>query len=224
MKTFVMGPQPPVFPYTKREAEQKGVPYSSQENRNRPFPRRFAKLRKEKDYSQQDLANALHVSKSTISLYENGDTVPDVKTIVALSELFHVTTDYLLCQTDYPTQADQLMTMESAHITEKAAHNIHDLDMIDGEGFIDYYRSYNSFSAVFSRLCEDDRFQEFVELLQNSCKDAKKIPDSEVVPRMNIPLSYVNRFLNAEEYRVFKLHAACDVLKAIVNDITLTPD
>ena len=38
----------------------------------------------------------LKCSKSTISLYETGDTVPDAKNIVRLCDIFGVSCDYLL--------------------------------------------------------------------------------------------------------------------------------
>ena len=46
--------------------------------------------------TQQKLADLLKCSKSTISLYETGDTVPDAKNIVRLCDIFGVSCDYLL--------------------------------------------------------------------------------------------------------------------------------
>ena len=53
-------------------------------------------LRTDAGMSQEDLADRLGVSRQAISKWELGKTVPDVKYIVALSDLFQVTTDYLL--------------------------------------------------------------------------------------------------------------------------------
>ena len=49
--------------------------------------------------SQEDLAERLVVSRQAVSKWELDKTVPDVKYIVALSELFLVSTDYLLKDT-----------------------------------------------------------------------------------------------------------------------------
>lgn len=46
--------------------------------------------------SQEDLADRLGVSRQAVSKWELDKTVPDVKYIVELSELFQVSTDYLL--------------------------------------------------------------------------------------------------------------------------------
>lgn len=60
------------------------------------FPIRLKSLRKENNFTLQDVANYLHVNKATISYYENGKRVPSFNKLVKLSELFHVSVDYLL--------------------------------------------------------------------------------------------------------------------------------
>lgn len=57
---------------------------------------KLARLRKARGMSQEQLAAALGVSRQAVSKWELGETVPDVSRVVAMSELFGVTTDYLL--------------------------------------------------------------------------------------------------------------------------------
>ena len=52
--------------------------------------------RKKKGISQEDLANALNVSRQAVSKLESSQSVPDMDKIVALSSYFNITTDYLL--------------------------------------------------------------------------------------------------------------------------------
>ena len=92
-----------IFPVTRREAEKGGRPYSSAENRNALFPSQLRELRKEKGISQEALARDLGVSKSTIGLYETGDTLPDAKTLHDLAVYFDVSADWLLGLTDVRT-------------------------------------------------------------------------------------------------------------------------
>lgn len=54
-------------------------------------------LRIEKGLTQTELAQILHTSQDTISLWELGKSLPDVKSVIAMSKLFDVTTDYILC-------------------------------------------------------------------------------------------------------------------------------
>lgn len=85
-----------IFPVTKKEAEKKGIKYSSQKNKDALFPSRLRELREKKGISQATLAHDLGVSKSTIGLYETGDTLPDAKTLYDLAAYFCVSSDYLI--------------------------------------------------------------------------------------------------------------------------------
>lgn len=56
-------------------------------------------LRKSKGLTQDDLAKALKVSRSTIGMYENGSREPDYETTEAIADYFNVDIDYLLGRT-----------------------------------------------------------------------------------------------------------------------------
>ncbi len=53
-------------------------------------------LRKEKRMSQQDLAEALNVSRQAVSRWEVGIAIPSMDNLLALSKLFGVPTDELM--------------------------------------------------------------------------------------------------------------------------------
>lgn len=57
---------------------------------------RLLKLRKEKNISQEELANVLDVSRQTISKWETDQTTPDFDKIIPLCEYFDITSDELL--------------------------------------------------------------------------------------------------------------------------------
>ena len=57
---------------------------------------RIAALRRAKGWSQSELARRLQVSPSTVGMYEQGRREPAAEVLVAISELFGVTVDYLL--------------------------------------------------------------------------------------------------------------------------------
>ena len=59
---------------------------------------RIKQLRKEKDWSQAELAQKIDSDGRQISLYENDKTTPSPETIVKLAQIFDVTTDYLLME------------------------------------------------------------------------------------------------------------------------------
>jgi transcriptional regulator with XRE-family HTH domain len=53
-------------------------------------------LRKEHNYSQQQLAEKLHVTAQAISKWENNKSVPDIINLVQLSEVYDSSLDYLI--------------------------------------------------------------------------------------------------------------------------------
>ena len=55
----------------------------------------LAELRHDWGLKQEELADILHLSKSTISSYERGQQLPPLDKLVCLADFFHVTTDYL---------------------------------------------------------------------------------------------------------------------------------
>lgn len=64
------------------------------------FGKKIAILRKEKDWSQTDLANELSTSVSVISRYERDEMTPSVDTAKRLAELLGTTVGYLLGEND----------------------------------------------------------------------------------------------------------------------------
>jgi len=53
-------------------------------------------LRKQQGMSQEQLSALVGVSRQAISKWEVGESIPDVDNVVQLSEIFNVTTDYIL--------------------------------------------------------------------------------------------------------------------------------
>ena len=52
--------------------------------------------RGEKEFSQEELAERVYVSRQTISNWENNKSYPDINSIVLLSEIFEISIDYLI--------------------------------------------------------------------------------------------------------------------------------
>lgn len=62
---------------------------------------RFKELRVKNGYkTQQDLAAVLFVNQTAVSQWERGVTIPSPPILLKLSELYGVSTDYLLGRTD----------------------------------------------------------------------------------------------------------------------------
>ncbi|MCH5180853.1 MAG: helix-turn-helix transcriptional regulator [Erysipelotrichales bacterium] len=60
------------------------------------FATNLLRLRKDKNWNQQELAEKLSYSDKAISKWENGDTIPDVFTMKCIASLFNITIDQLI--------------------------------------------------------------------------------------------------------------------------------
>jgi len=60
------------------------------------FAEKLSKLRMQKGYSQEALAEKLYVSRQAVSKWEVGSTLPETDKLIAISDFFNVSIDYLL--------------------------------------------------------------------------------------------------------------------------------
>jgi len=87
-------------------------------------------LRKQHGISQEQLSAEMRVSRQAISKWEVGESIPDVDNIVQLSDIFKVTTDYLLKngvngikEPDYLQKAEENQFNKIAHTLQKIEKN-----------------------------------------------------------------------------------------------------
>lgn len=70
------------------------------------FQKTFTDLRKKAGLSQSDIAEKLFVTRQAVSRWERGETVPEIETLKAISDLFSVSINTLLgYQTDLVCQS-----------------------------------------------------------------------------------------------------------------------
>ena len=78
------------------------------------FEQQIESLRKKKGWSQVELARRLHISPSTVGMYEQGRREPPIDVLVAKSEEFGVTIDYLI--------TGKVCTLTDPRLIEQADH------------------------------------------------------------------------------------------------------
>ena len=101
-------------------------------------------LRKKSGWSQEELAEKLNVSRQAISKWEGAQSVPDMGRIIQLSELFGVSTDYLL--------KDQL-EKEDAVQAEDTDSGVRTIGMEEANRFLDIKDLNARRVAVAVMLC-----------------------------------------------------------------------
>ena len=72
---------------------------------------KIIELRKKNGWSQEEFGEQIGVSRQAVSKWESMQTVPDINKIIAMAEVFGVSTDYLL--------KDEIETPEKEEVKEK---------------------------------------------------------------------------------------------------------
>lgn len=72
---------------------------------NMEFNNKLYELRKQKGFSQEELASRLNVSRQTVSKWEVGESAPDMGKLIAISDLFEISLDELV-KGETPKQSD----------------------------------------------------------------------------------------------------------------------
>ena len=79
---------------------------------------RIAELRRQNGMSQEELVDRLGISRQSVSKWESGQSQPEIEKLLQLSELFHVSTDYLLKEDTMPEVIDVTPVQEQTAETE----------------------------------------------------------------------------------------------------------
>jgi len=61
---------------------------------------RIKELREDKDLTQREIADYLHIKQNTYSQYENGQRQLPIDFLIALAKYYKTSTDYILGLTD----------------------------------------------------------------------------------------------------------------------------
>ena len=65
-------------------------------SRNKEIARRLSELRKDKGITQNELAEMLGVSRTTVANYETGNRTPEYDTLARLADIYQVSCDYII--------------------------------------------------------------------------------------------------------------------------------
>lgn len=75
-------------------------------------------LRKKSGLSQEQLAQQLNVSRQAVSKWESGSSIPESDKLLAISDYFHVTLDYLMKEDDDGSQAPETQSANEHQFKE----------------------------------------------------------------------------------------------------------
>lgn len=81
-----------------------------------PLAEKLTELRKTSGLSQEQLAEQLGVSRQSVSKWESGQALPEIEKLVAISEVFNVTTDYLLKENAASTDGNKRIATQALYV------------------------------------------------------------------------------------------------------------
>ena len=179
-------------------------------------------LRKRKGMTQGDLCSALGVSRSTVSMYELGERMPDYEMMKTIAELFGVSMDYLYGKEKPTPTKIPVYGSVAAGIPLEAIQDIEDYEeitedmartgeyaalKIKGNSMLPRFTPGD---VVIVRLQEDINDGDIAIVLVNgdeaTCKKIKKTPEGVMLISTNPdyePMFYTNREISEKPVRIW---------------------
>lgn len=85
---------------------------------------RLIRLRERNHLSQSEVARRLGVTPALISAYEKLERNPSIDKLIALADIYHVSTDYILCRT---YKDDSFANINVEHLSNKQIRILREL-------------------------------------------------------------------------------------------------
>lgn len=108
------------------------------------FADKLIQLRKKAGWSQEELAEQLDVTRQSISKWEGAQSLPDIEKIIRLSQLFGVSTDFLL--------KDEIEDTE-CNVPSKNAPTLRHVSIEDANTFLSIKVKTSKLMALATFLC-----------------------------------------------------------------------
>ena len=122
-----------------------------------PVEDSLKKVRKEHNFKQREVAEALGIDRSTYSFYETGKTNPPLETVFALCRIYNVSVGYLLGQ----------------EANNPAARKM-DYDVSSGIDPIAFLEKDEQMLLMYYRISDDEKKAELLRAFSEKESDGEK--------------------------------------------------
>ena len=109
---------------------------------------RILQLRQSRGWSQEELAEKLHVSRQSISKWETGASVPEIGKILEIARLFGITTDSLLVE-----EAEAESSFQDSEFAETIKVPLNKITLVEAEQFLTHSAVCAKRIAIGVMLC-----------------------------------------------------------------------
>ena len=104
--------------------------------------------RKKNGWSQEELADKLGVSRQSVSKWESAQAIPDMKKILQLSEVFGVSTDYLM-----KDEIEEKPAAELAPVDNGLEETVRSVSMEEAVSFLKYNETASRWISTGVMIC-----------------------------------------------------------------------
>ena len=104
--------------------------------------------RKKNGWSQEELADKLGVSRQSVSKWESAQAIPDMKKILQLSEVFGVSTDYLM-----KDEIEEKPAAELAPVDNGLEETVRNVSMEEAVSFLKYNETASRWISTGVMIC-----------------------------------------------------------------------
>lgn len=112
---------------------------------------KIMQLRKQRGWSQEELADKLGISRQSVSKWESGMSIPDLDKILKLGGVFGVSTDYLLKED--LEECEQAGVAVPGQFDEPEAESVRSISMQEAETYMDLTQKVSKRIAFGVLLC-----------------------------------------------------------------------
>jgi transcriptional regulator with XRE-family HTH domain len=123
------------------------------------FNKKLQELRKQKGLTQEELAQALYVSRTAISKWESGRGYPNIESLKAIAAFFSVTVDTLLSSDEILTLAEEDGKKKGAKEIIGVLHYPPTNDKHQVSGFTELMTEYGVKTCVYGHLHGKEKFK-----------------------------------------------------------------
>ena len=131
---------------------------------------KIAELRKEQGMSQEELADRLGISRQSVSKWESGQSSPELEKILQLSEVFHVSTDYLLKEDTTPVLMQEAEAEQEAETTAEETVNTEQLKETFSNWKETMNRTFFSAKETEQYILPKDEAEAFIDVREEKAK------------------------------------------------------
>ena len=132
--------------------------------------------RKKNGWSQEELADKLGVSRQSVSKWEGAQAVPDMKKILQMSEVFGVSTDYLLRD-----DMEEPQVPDTAPVDNGLEETVREVSMEEANAFLEHNEKAASSISTGVMMCI---LSPVILILMGGLAEAEKLSMNETIAEM----------------------------------------